>query len=95
MFDRFRKRKDPEGRTCPLCELVNSSEALTCSQCYFQFEKNTRQQDEAISNEEEGTLLDELLNSEVEIDEDDDDESTEHLVRVCVVACRSEVARVW
>ena len=71
MFDRFRKRKEPEGRTCPLCELVNSSEALTCSQCYFQFEKNTRQQDEAISNEEEGTLLDELLNSEVEIDEDE------------------------
>ena len=65
MFDRFRKRKEPEGRTCPLCELVNSS------QCYFQFEKNTRQQDEAISNEEEGTLLDELLNSEVEIDEDE------------------------
>lgn len=71
MFGRFRKEKEVAGRTCPLCELENPIDASSCSQCYFQLEKNNRQQDEAMSDDEENILLDELLNAEMEIKEDE------------------------
>jgi hypothetical protein len=71
MFGRFRKEKEATGRTCPLCELENPIDASSCSQCYFQLEKNNRQQDEAISDDDENILLDELLNAEMEIEEDE------------------------
>ncbi|HIA40076.1 MAG TPA: hypothetical protein EYN88_04245 [Candidatus Poseidoniales archaeon] len=71
MFGRFRKDKDVLGRICPLCELENPVDASSCSQCYFQLEKNNRQQDEAISDVEENVLLDELLNGEMEVEEEE------------------------
>lgn len=66
MFGRFRREKEATGRICPLCELENPFDASSCSQCYFQLEKNIRQQDEAVSDTEEDVLLDELLNAEME-----------------------------
>ena len=71
MFGRFRKDKDVLGRICPLCELENPADASSCSQCYFQLEKNNRQQDEAFSDAEENVLLDELLNGEIEVEEEE------------------------
>ncbi len=71
MFGRFRKEKEATGRICPLCELENPIDASSCSQCYFQLEKNNRQQNEAMSDDEENVLLDELLNAEMEIEEDE------------------------
>jgi len=71
MFSRFRKKDEPEKRVCPFCEIENPLDAKSCTQCFFQFERASREQDEALSEHEEGTLLDELLNSQVEIEADE------------------------
>ena len=67
MFGRKRK-KQVEGQTCPLCQLVNPEDTPSCTRCYYEFTVAAHRQTVSdLSDEESGGLFDALL-------EDDDDE---------------------
>lgn len=71
MFGRKRK-KQPDGQVCPLCQLVNTEEAESCTRCYYEFTVAAhRQVVSEITEEESGGLFDALL----EEDESADDEN--------------------
>jgi len=71
MFGRKRK-KQTDGQTCPLCQLVNAEDAESCTRCYYEFTVAAhRQVVSEITEEESGGLFDALLDE----DEDLDDES--------------------
>ena len=66
IFGRKRK-KQTDGQICPLCQLVNTEEADSCSRCYYEFTVAAhRQTVSEISEQESGDLFDELLNEEEE-----------------------------
>ncbi len=70
MFGRKRK-KQVEGQTCPLCQLVNAEDAPNCTRCYYEFTVAAhRQTVSEITEEESGGLFDALLEEEEETDED-------------------------
>ena len=70
MFGRKRK-KQPEGQICPLCQLVNTEEAESCTRCYYEFTVAAhRQVVSEISNEESGGLFDALLEEDDDVDND-------------------------
>jgi len=71
MFGRKRK-KQPDGQVCPLCQLMNTEDAESCTRCYYEFTVAAhRQVVSEITEEESGGLFDALL----EEDEDVDDEN--------------------
>ena len=66
IFGRKRK-KQADGQTCPLCQLLNEDEATSCSRCYYEFTVAAhRQTVSELSEQESGDLFDELLNEEEE-----------------------------
>jgi hypothetical protein len=70
MFGRKRK-KEPDGQICPLCQLVNSQEAETCNRCYYEFTIAAhRQTVSEITDEESGGLFDALMEEDEENEED-------------------------
>jgi len=70
MFGRKRK-KEPEGQICPLCQLVNPQEAETCTRCYYEFTIAAhRQTVSEITDEESGGLFDALMEEDEENEED-------------------------
>ena len=71
MFGRKRKKQD-DGQTCPLCQLVNAEDAASCTRCYYQFTVAAhRQTVSELSDEDSGGLFDALMEEE----EDSDDET--------------------
>ena len=71
MFGRKRK-KQVDGQTCPLCQLVNAEDAASCTRCYYEFTVAAhRQTVSELSDEDSGGLFDALMEEE----EDSDDES--------------------
>ena len=70
MFGRKRK-KQVEGQTCPLCQLVNAEEAASCTRCYYQFTVAAHRQTVSdLSDEESGGLFDALLEDDDELDDE-------------------------
>ena len=70
MFGRKRK-KQSEGQTCPLCQLVNTEDADSCTRCYYEFTVAAhRQVVSEISDEESGGLFDALLEEDEGVDDD-------------------------
>jgi len=69
MFGR-RKKKEPSGQTCPLCQLVNSEEAPACTRCYYEFTVAAhRQTVSEITDEESDGLFGALMEDDEEFDE--------------------------
>ena len=67
----FRKKKEEEGQTCPLCQLLNAIDAPSCTRCYYEFTVAAhRQTVSEITDEESGGLFDALLEDDEEMDED-------------------------
>ena len=70
MFGRKRK-KQVEGQTCPLCQLVNPEEAPSCTRCYYEFTVAAHRQTVSdLSDEESGGLFDALLEDDEELDDE-------------------------
>ncbi|MDP7328592.1 MAG: hypothetical protein QF612_01960 [Candidatus Thalassarchaeaceae archaeon] len=66
IFGRKRK-KQADGQICPLCQLLNTEEAESCSRCYYEFTVAAhRQMVSEITEEESGDLFDALLQEEEE-----------------------------
>ena len=62
----FRRKStvEVEGEVCPYCEFVNSVDATTCSQCYYDLNKSPRDQGESVSTELSNSIFDELMSEE-------------------------------
>ena len=70
MFGRKRK-KEPDGQMCPLCQLLNAQDAETCTRCYYEFTIAAhRQTVSEITDEESGGLFDALMEDDEENEED-------------------------
>jgi hypothetical protein len=70
MFGRKRK-KQPDGQICPLCQLVNTEDADSCTRCYYEFTVAAhRQVVSEITEEESGSLFDALVEEDEDIDDD-------------------------
>ena len=70
MFGR-RKKKEPVGQTCPLCQLVNPEDAPSCTRCYYEFTVAAhRQTVSEITDEESDGLFGALMEDEEEFDEE-------------------------
>ena len=67
----FRKKKQEEGKSCPLCQLVNEEDAPSCTRCYYEFTVAAhRQTVSQVTEEETGGLFDALMEEDEETDED-------------------------
>lgn len=70
MFGRKRK-KQPDGQVCPLCQLVNAETAESCTRCYYEFTVAAhRQVVSEITEEESGGLFDALLEEDDDVDDE-------------------------
>ncbi|MEE2746844.1 MAG: hypothetical protein VX473_00020 [Candidatus Thermoplasmatota archaeon] len=66
-----KSKKESQGQTCPLCQLVNTEDAESCTRCYYEFTVAAhRQVVSEISDEESGGLFDALLEDDEDVGEE-------------------------
>jgi len=67
----WRKKKEVDGKECPLCQLVNAEEVEQCTRCYYEFTVAAhRQTVSEVSAEQQGDIFDALMEDDVETDEE-------------------------
>ena len=67
----WRKKKDVDGKECPLCQLVNAEESEQCTRCYYEFTIAAhRQTVSEVSDEQQGDIFDALMEEEDEVDDE-------------------------
>lgn len=69
MFGRWRKGKETDGLTCPLCGEVSPEDTVECPKCYHQLGKSVTEQKESVTQAESTTIFDELLSEDEDGDE--------------------------
>ena len=67
----WRKKKDVDGKECPLCQLVNAEESEQCTRCYYEFTIAAhRQTVSEVSDEQQGDIFDALMGEDDEVDDE-------------------------
>ena len=64
MFKRNKKQEDAGENACPYCSHENEENAVHCGLCYYELNKSSREQGEAIDQEMAGGIFAELTSDE-------------------------------
>jgi len=64
MFKRNKKQEEAGENACPYCGHENEDDVLNCGLCYYELNKSSREQGEAVDQETAGSIFDELTSDE-------------------------------
>lgn len=64
MFKRNKEQEEAGENACPYCGHENEDDVLNCGLCYYELNKSSREQGEAVDQETAGSIFDELTSDE-------------------------------